>query len=164
MREPFVQELIEALREHGFSEVEGDASTPDILLKRQTLNMNRAVLVHFMQSMPPDFPQYIRDLRRRIAFRVHFVPFFWGLGIQLVIIAPGSAQSPINPTDFVAQVDNFWAIIQSFFLVDPANGTYASARTWGQVISGKYQDAIAEVLSRHFTTPLSFLREKRERL
>ena len=50
----------------------------------------------------------------------------------------------------VALIDNQWAIVQSLFLVDTADGSYSSARSWGQFVTGKYQDAIAEVLSHHF--------------
>jgi hypothetical protein len=50
----------------------------------------------------------------------------------------------------VARVDNPWAIIQSVFLVDPASRPFRSARTWGQFVTRKFQDAIFTALSRHF--------------
>jgi hypothetical protein len=42
------------------------------------------------------------------------------------------------------------AIIQSLFLVDPSTQVFRFGRTWGQRITGQYQDAVAALLSRHF--------------
>jgi len=82
--------------------------------------------------------------------RCKFVPLLWGLGLQVVVVSPGVASGGIDPAQHVARVDNQWAIIQSIFLVDPDAGNFRSARTWGQFITGKYQDAIEEVLKAHF--------------
>ncbi len=159
MPEPFIPDLITALVAHGFRQVSvrpGDVPDADLLLKRQTWNTNRAVLVAHLQAMPLDLRAHVRLLRRRVAFRCGFVPILWGIGIQLIIVVPGSLQSTVNPSDLVAQVDNQWAIIQSLFLVDPINRSYTSGRTWGQFVTGKFQDAIADVLSQNYRSPLSY--------
>ncbi len=65
-------------------------------------------------------------------------------------MAPGLAQSGLDPKKYVAHVDNQWAIIQSIFLVDPSAKVYRSARTWGQFVTGKYQDSIDAALNQHF--------------
>jgi hypothetical protein len=159
MPESFVSEIVRKLGEFGFGPVL-DWDAPDILLKRQTLNTNRAVLIHYLAGAPDDFAAHVRLLRKRVAFRCGFVPFFWGIGIQLIVVGPGLTESGVSPANHVAFVDNQWAIIQSVFLVDTSRGTYASGRTWGQLITGQFQDAIDEVLSNHFKTPLTFLRSQ----
>ena len=140
------------MAEHGFRQVTDVSGIADatLLLKRQTWNTNRAVAVVSSARPPADIRSYLRELRRRVAFRCGFFPFFWGIGIQVVIITPGMAQSGIDPTQHVARVDNQWAIIQSVFLADPSSQSYYSARTWGQFITGKFQDAISQTLSRYF--------------
>ncbi len=145
-------ELVSALSAHGFSQVSELQGVPDavLLLKRQTWNTNRAVVVVTPAQVPADFAGYLTEVRKRVAFRCKFVPFFWGIGIQVVVVAPGLQGSGIDPSRHVASVDNQWAIVQSVFLVDPGSGTFRVGRTWGQFVTGKFQNAIAGVLGRHF--------------
>ena len=137
---------------HGFRRIADETGIADavLILKRQTWNTNRAVVVVSPSQPPADIRGYLRELRRRVAFRCRFFPFFWGIGIQVVMITPGIAQSSIDPTEHVACVDNQWAIIQSIFLADPSSNSYYSARTWGQFVTGRFQDAISQALSHYF--------------
>lgn len=48
----------------------------------------------------------------------------------------------------VDRFNNQWAIIQSVFVFDRGTGERWEARTWGQVVSGRFQDAIWETLKR----------------
>jgi hypothetical protein len=152
MTDKFLTDLTHAMVEHGFTCVNNTAALPDgaLLLKRQTWNTNRAILVICLEQIPADIRSYLRQLRRQVAFRCGFFPVFWGIGIQIVIVAPGLSQSGIDPTKYIARVDNQWAIIQSIFFADSASRTYQSGRTWGQFVTGKFQDTISTVLSRHF--------------
>jgi len=152
--EAFVAELVERLVDYGFRQVPRPSEAipgAQALLRRQTLNMNRAVLVVFPAFTPPDFPSYVKEVRRQAAFRCRFLPFLWGIGLQVVIVLPGIAKAGIDPTKYVSKSDNQWAIIQSVFLIDPTESSFVSARTWGQVVTGKYQDAIENVLASHFS-------------
>lgn len=145
-------DLEQSLSEHGFQQVTNTDGLTDIklLLKRQTWNTNRAVVVVSPQEMPPDFNVYLKTLRNRVAFRCGFFPLLWGIGIQIVVVSPGALQSAIELSAHVARVDNQWAIVQSIFLADSSSQTFCSARTWGQFVTGKFQDAISVALSRHF--------------
>ncbi len=148
----FIADLTRTMAEHGFRQVADTCGIPDtvLILKRQTWNTNRAIVVVALAQPPADTQAYLRKLRRGIAFRCGFFPFFWGIGIQVVLVAPGILQSSIEPSQHVARVDNQWAIIQSVFLADSASQTFRSGRTWGQFVTGKFQDAISVILSRHF--------------
>ena len=151
---PFVSDLAEVVANDEFVAVaDARQRIPNValLLKRQTLNTNRAIAVVCLDEVPPDFGSYLHQLRREVAFCCGFFPFFWGIGIQVVAIAPKIAQSNIDPDRYVAQIDNQWAIVQSVFLVDPEVPCFWWARSWGQFLTGKYQDAIAAVLARHFS-------------
>lgn len=152
MNNAFISDLTRALSDHGFRQVAETKGIPDatLLLKRQTWNTNRAVVVVSPSELPADIRGYLRALRRHVAFRCGFFPFFWPIGIQVVLVAPGLLESDIVPSQHVARVDNQWAIIQSLFLADPSSGSYRSARTWGQLVTGKFQDAISAALSCHF--------------
>jgi hypothetical protein len=152
VNEDLLSDLTETMAEQGFSEVSDMRALPDatLLLKRQTWNTNRAIVVVSPTETPSDIDEYLRQLRKRVAFRCGFFPFFWGIGIQVIVVAPGLSQGGIDPGKYVARVDNQWAIIQSVFLADPTAGTYRAGRTWGQFVTGRFQDAISTVLSRHF--------------
>jgi hypothetical protein len=140
--------LIAALSAHNFRQVE--APTADLLMKRQNFNTNRAVVVVSASSVPPDFGAYVRQIRDDAARRCRYIPVLWPIGIQLVVVVPGITTSGIDPKNYIALVDNQTALLQSVFFVDPERREYRAARTWGQFITGKFQDAIEGVLKEHF--------------
>lgn len=143
---PFFPALLDALAAFRFRRVEHANS--ELLLKRQTLNTNRAVAVVNLPAVPFDFRAYRDTLRRDVAQTCKYIPFLWGIGIQLIAVAPGILS--VDPSQHIDLVDNQWAIVQSLFLVDPERREYRSARTWGQVFTGKYQNAIETVLRAHY--------------
>jgi hypothetical protein len=146
-------QFLSCAEEYGFRRVPDCAKAiPDanLLLKRQTWNTNRAIVVVSLAQIPTDLGSYLKRLRKQVAFKCGFFPIFWGVGIQVIIIAPGASDNSVDPARHVSRIDNQWAVIQSLFLVDPATQTYRAASTWGQFVTGKFQDAISATLSRHF--------------
>lgn len=153
MQTQLTEELTAALAEHRFKPVPLFAATASsivAILKRQTFNTNRAVVIVAPKPIPADFGEYLRGVRKEVATLCKYIPFLWGIGIQVVAVAEGFAAAGIDPAKHVDLIDNQWAIIQSVFLIDPATRQYREGRTWGQVITGKYQDAIAAVLGRQY--------------
>lgn len=118
------------------------------LSKRQTLNTNRAICVIEIKELPDDMESYLKSIRNKVAMKVGFFPLLWGLGLQVVLVCPNAAGLNAQISKFVAKVDNQWAIIQSIFFVDPIKAEFISARTWGQVVTGKFQDEIFSQLSQ----------------
>jgi len=145
--------MSDRLAAHGFRPVETREKVPSnvlLLLKRQNFNTNRGVVVVHFDEVKADFGAYLKQLRSGVARECGFIPFFWGIGIQVVVLAGNLGESHSNPSQYLAVLDNQWAIIQSIFLVNVTRNEYYAARTWGQVISGKFQDAINGVLSQRF--------------
>jgi len=149
------------LSKFGFRNARTD-SVPNcvLLLKFQKLNINRSVVVIKIDEMPTDIAAYLKTVRNAVAREVKFFPFFWGLGIQIVLICPGIASKIKDPSEYVATADNQWAIIQSVYFFDPVMKSLKSARSWGQFLSTKFQDAILEAFDiknredRSFEFPL----------
>ena len=142
-----------SLSEHNFKNVYGYKNKiPECvcLLKRQTLNTNRAICVVQLSETPEDLGSYIDDLKTRVAFKVGFIPLLWGLGLQVVIICPNITAENFHPENYVARVDNQWAIVQSVFFVDPDTRSFKEGRTWGQVVTGKFQDSISNELKESY--------------
>jgi hypothetical protein len=74
----------------------------------------------------------------------------YGVGIHLIIRCRSSIREKIDLKQYVDSLDNQWAIFQSIFLIDISSGTFEQARTWSQVVTGKYQDRISEILSQQY--------------
>lgn len=102
--------------------------------------------------MPENFDAYVRRLRQLVAKKCGYLAVLWPIGIQVVISAPGALN--VDPRPYLALIDNQWALIQSMFLIDPDRNEYREARTWGQFITGKFQDAISATLARTYLQSL----------
>jgi hypothetical protein len=108
---------------------------------RKTWQTNRGVVV--LRVPPGAHPGPLSHrLKIPIGKALGYFPFFYGMGLQLVWI--GSGITPLTPDldGFVDSIDNQRSIVQSIFVVDVTNRRAESARTWGQVITGRFQDAI----------------------
>jgi hypothetical protein len=146
-----LQALRDGLRPMGFKEVplQGARYAPcRLLLKRQTLMANRAIAYIQPESVPDDFAAFLKGWRNRLAWKVGFFPFFYSLGMQMIVSCPGIHRAGISPVKHVAKYDNQFSIIQSVFLIDPGDHRVFQGRTWGQVYTGKYQDKIHAILAR----------------
>ena len=143
------QKLEAALTPHGFWLLERKkGSICSAIWKRQTIDTNRAVALVKISSVPVDLSSLLKEVKKEAAFRCGFFPFFYGLGTQVVFLVTGAQPEEEELGDYVDKIDNQWSIIQSIFVVHVDVGLVSSARTWGQLITGKYQDSIAAVLRR----------------
>jgi hypothetical protein len=143
-------DLHKELSSFGFKRVNFDNSRYNdftLILKRQTWNTNRAICLLHRESVPDNFDLYIKEMRKLAAFKVKFFPFIYGVGIQMILICPGIVESIDDPKDYVSMVDNQWAIVQSLYLIDDETRTFKEGRTWGQFVTGKFQDIISETIA-----------------
>ena len=138
-----------ALVPHGFHRLKegSEGCICSAILKRQTINTNRAVAFVRVDTFPDDLVAMLQRVKKEVAFRCGFFPFFYGIGTQLVLVVVGSVPEKFELDRYVDKIDNQWSIIQSIFLVQADSGLVATARTWGQLLTGKYQDVILSALS-----------------
>ncbi len=108
---------------------------------RKTWNTNRAVAV---LRAPPNasLGPLSQSLKIELGKAIGYFPFFYGIGLQIVWLGHGIVPLSSDLGAYVDKIDNQRSIIQSLFVVDLDRRTSESARTWGQVITGKFQDAI----------------------
>lgn len=114
-------------------------------LVRKTWNTNRAVVVLHLPAGAEPGPLSER-IKLPLGKMLGYFPFFYGIGMQLVWLGYELGTPKGSLDAFVDRIDNQRAIVQSLFVVDLATGAVSSARTWGQVITGRFQDAIERVL------------------
>jgi len=100
--------------------------------------------------VPQDLDNYLKVLRKNVAFKVGFFPLFYGVGIQVIIIANCIDLENINTINLVSKVDNQWSIVQSVFMLDTTRKLFNATRTWGQIVTGKYQNKIGEVIESEY--------------
>ncbi len=138
------------LSPHGFAIVAPDqASTALGVVRgyhRKTWNTNRAVFLASLNSADePGLRARVLELQRESG-RVFGSSWWSQLGLQLVFEVEGAAPPRALLEDLVASFNTQGVLVQSLFAVQAGASTWTSARTWGQVITGKFQDAIAAAL------------------
>lgn len=145
---PTLAHALEArLSPFGFATVEPDETSRALGIvrgyHRKTWNTNRAVfLAQFDPSARGDLRAFVEVLRRESG-RVFGSSWWSQLGLQLVLEVPGEVPTEPTLAGLVAAFNTQGILIQSLFAVDPSTLARTSARTWGQVVTGKFQDAIA---------------------
>jgi len=154
VKEP-LPDIESALAPHGFHAVKegGNRCICNAILKRQTINTNRAVAFVRLDTLPDDLSGLLKTVRKEVAFRCGFFPVLYGIGTQLILIVSGSVPAKVELDRYVDRIDNQWSIIQSIFLIHQDSGLIATARTWAQFVTGQYQDMITSVLKRSCADP-----------
>ena len=102
----------------------------------KTWLVNRGVIV----IDAPDPAQAAQRVKLEAGEQLGRVPFFYGMGLQVVVLGPLIPQGQLEQA--VDKIDNQRCIVQAIWVVDLDAGEMVSHRTWGQVVSAKYQDAI----------------------
>ncbi|MBX2799999.1 MAG: hypothetical protein KTR31_20125 [Myxococcales bacterium] len=116
---------------------------------RRTAMTNRALIALDVPDDVDDPAPWVRTQRRLCARSVGFkIPFLYHPGIQVVTLGPAAKTHPVDAVD---RIDNQWCVIQAIHVVDLQSGRFVSASTWGQVISGPDQQAVARALATLLT-------------
>jgi hypothetical protein len=144
--ETSVLEAIEAeLSPHGFVLRPEPRAIDDVevvsVWARKTWNTNRAAVVLRATGEVRPGPRS-QELKIRLGKAIGYFPFFYGIGLQLIWLGRDVLPLSGSLEPFVDSIDNQRSIVQSLFIVDLERRTTESARTWGQVVTGKFQDAI----------------------
>jgi hypothetical protein len=140
------------LSPHGFSVVEPDeaAGSPEVGVvrgyHRKTWNTNRAVFVARLETRDSSAIRTRVEVLRRESGRVFGSSWWSQLGLQIVFVVEGPPPEEDVLKSLVAAFNTQGILIQSVFAVDLVTLTWSSARTWGQVVTGPFQDAIAQAI------------------
>ncbi len=142
--------LEERLSPFGFANIEPDAGSRALGIvrgyHRKTWNTSRAVfLTQPEPQVHSDLRAYVETLRVESG-RVFGSSWWSQLGLQLVFEVSGAPPSERTLEGLVASFNTQGILIQSVFAVDPSTFERTSARTWGQVVTGRFQDAIAQAI------------------
>jgi hypothetical protein len=125
--------------------------------KLSSLSMNRAVAVVRAPEPGVELGAYAQKLKWKLLWRTWFVPFLYELGVQIVICGEGLRDRVGLPDHLLKHVDrisNQFVVLQSLFVADLSSRQYAGVRTWGQIFTGEYQDAIGRGIERAGFQPM----------
>jgi hypothetical protein len=114
---------------------------------RKTWNTNRGVaLVERARFAAADLRALVGQLKAPVGTQLGYFPFFYGLGLQLVVVGRGPVEELAVLQGLVDTVDSQTVVLQSLHVVDLDARVARSARTWGQVITGRFIDAVEAAL------------------
>ena len=114
--------------------------------RRKTWATNRAVALLMMpegENSPGRFAQQIKMGLGQIA---GYVTLLNPLGLQIVMTTNKTMDPDLRLGDFVDRVNNQRVVLQSIFLVNLPDRSHISSRSWGQLFSGRFQNAIEEAI------------------
>jgi len=143
-RSEVLEALGETLRERGYRSI--TAVDVGACWVRRTFNTNRAVVLLDVPDNVDDPAPWAREQRLRCARAVGFrIPLFFHPGVQIVTLGPSAVTEPSAAVD---RYDNQWCVIQAIHVVDLERPDVTSGATWGQVVSGSDQEAVAHRLQQ----------------
>jgi hypothetical protein len=119
---------------------------PDVLAcwaRRSLLTGNRAVVV--IECPGDEDPAlFAREQKKRCSKAAgFFIPFLFEVGLQIIVVGPPALT---DPTTVVDTYSNQICVLQSVHVVDLKRRRITSGATWGQVVTGPLQTAIADTL------------------
>jgi len=120
----------------------GERAAARAIWKRKTWNTNRGVALLELTQGLDSLEAFVRAVRDPVGKAIGYFPVFYPLGLQLILAGEGIQQEQSGLSAVLSKIDNQTVVLQSIHIVDLNGPASASARTWGQVVSGRYQDAI----------------------
>ncbi|MGA9772759.1 MAG: hypothetical protein WBV94_27265 [Blastocatellia bacterium] len=140
-------ECVEAeLKPHSFQRMTETPNLPYVTIaavwKRRNFNMNRAVALLSFPDALQSPGQFAQSIKVPLGKAIGYIPVLNELGLQIIIAGPGLLVWSNDLSRFLDKINNQRVILQSLHIVDLTARDSASARTWGQAVTGRYQDAI----------------------
>jgi hypothetical protein len=152
-----IEALEEKLRPYSFERL-GKTSFRQTLSvpaawKRKTWNTNRAIVALSLSGQTDELGRFAQTAKMPVGRAVGYVPFFYSLGLQLILIGDSLLRKTDGLEKSLDKYDNQRVVLQSIHVVDLALRKSVSVRTWGQYETGRFQDAIESGIQTFFTEP-----------
>ncbi len=155
---PALVDCIDAqLKPHSFVKMEEVPHIAEIVVgavwRRRTWCTNRGVAILSLVDTTRHPGEFAQGIKLPLGKAIGYFPFFYGLGLQLVVVGQHFLERARDLYSYVDKYDNQRVVLQSIHLVDTAAGKSLSVRTWGQVITGVFQDAVQIGIERFLKSP-----------
>lgn len=151
----FATKLDEELHEHSFKQhsIENIFDVEEVVVwRRRTWNSNRAVLLIRLSDKNIESIKNLGAFSQQIKFKagkqIGYKIFLYALGLQIIYYGDDFGDLTHTIKGHVDKYDNQRVVLQSIFLLDRACKTMESTRTWGQFLTGQYQDIIENTIGK----------------
>lgn len=111
-------------------------------------NINRAIVLIPITDTRKNPGEFVLEIKNELGKMIGYIFFISSLGLQVVLIGENILLESRELLKYVDTFDNQRIVLQSIYLVDLKQQKAVCGRTWGQYISGKYQNAIAKGIDR----------------
>lgn len=131
-----------AFKKHGVENIFGFKNI--VVLRRKTWNTAVAIIELSDDQINniKNLGAFSQDIKRQLGKEIGYKFFIYTLGLQIVFYGENIIRLSEGIENYVDKYNNQLVILQSIHVVD--NNEKRSARTWGQFVTGKYQDLIKE--------------------
>lgn len=151
-----------ALAAFEFVPAESPADAPPLpagevraMWKHKTWNINRGVALVEVggEALGEPLPSYVTRIGARVGKQIGYFPFFYPLGLQLVLAGRGILVPEETLKKGLDLINNQTVLVQSVHVVDLEARASVSVRTWAQFVTGKFQDAIEGAIRDYLQVP-----------
>lgn len=116
--------------------------------RRKTWNTNRAIALIPFPKTEQNTGEYAKKIKSILGKEIGYKLFFYPLGLQIILFGNDILKKTEKLNQYVDKVDTQTVVLQSIFVVDLKSKKYKSTRTWGQFITGKFQDNIEKSIKQ----------------
>jgi len=124
--ESLTQYLEESIASHSFKRIETERADESLSIiaawKRKTLNMNRGIALVSFSDLSAHPGEFAKTIKKPVGKFIGYFPFFYELGLQLVLIGRGILDKSTGLDQFIDSVNTQTVVLQSIHLVDVAAG------------------------------------------
>lgn len=146
MIEAIIESIDTQLQKYNFTKKKAEALPARLRCRaiwtRRTWNTNRIVALVEIPNGTDDIQTFFGKIRWKLLRHVFFIPFLYEPGLQLIGYGNNVFEKEVTLDAIPDKINNQLCVLQSVFMIDVAEKKYKTARAWGQIITGKYQDAI----------------------
>lgn len=114
--------------------------------KLNTWNINRAIVLLPYTEKETNLGEFVRKIKQELGKKIGYKFFIYSLGLQIVLCGEDILMEGKELQKYVDKYDNQTVTLQSIHIVDMQQKEAICVRTWGQRISGKFQDAIQKAI------------------
>lgn len=136
--DPHIYEKIILNEKLGFDEI--------VVWKRKSFNINSAIVLIKLDEKDNNevksLGKYSKSIKKELGKIIKFTPCFYELGLQIIYYGEDIIDLSYDLNKYVDKINTFTVILQSIHVIDIKNNKSKSVRTWGQIVTGKYQDMI----------------------
>lgn len=124
-----------------------------VILRRRTHFTNRAIAIIELSDENKknikNLGQFSQRIKKKLGKEIGYKFIFYALGLQVVFYGHDVMELSEKLANYTDKTNNQYVVLQSIHVIDNRNNTSKSVRTWGQYITGEYQNIIEKSIEEY---------------